>query len=40
LAFKVLATGFFAGGLIAAAGFLGNESLRIIMSSKPICALT
>ena len=35
LAFKVLATGFFAGGLVAVAGFLANESLLNTLKSSP-----
>src|SRR5271170_3178237 len=35
----VLAAGFFAGDLVAVAGFLTNGILRIIMSCKPICTL-
>jgi hypothetical protein len=37
LAFVVLAVGFFAGDLVAVAGFLTKEILRIIMCRKPVC---
>jgi hypothetical protein len=39
LALTVLVAGFFAGDLVVAAGFLTNEILRIIMTSKPVCTL-
>jgi hypothetical protein len=39
LTLTVLAAAFFAADLVAAAGFLTNEILRIIMSSKPVCTL-